>query len=236
MPPAAKVKAVKPLPPPIPVAGVTAAPGGSDPMNLDGLFPPGESSAASAAQFVDSSTTEPKPGEPLSPESEELLGGIGAGAESDDGDQAGEPLPPSLLPSIAFSEKRVRAVLTDGFDWLAERFDSDHWKLTDNQADMLSEPTAVLLGSLWSHVQRMLPLWLERWSETTPGLMDFALMAGIVLTPKILTQAAISRRRRHGPVPIDGKRPAQPRPVPAPPRDGPVGPIDTTVEPLPFTE
>ncbi len=121
------------------------------------------------------------------------------------------------MPSITFQAEQVRRVLVEGFDWLADRFDSDHWKLTDNQADMLAGPTSALLGGVWSKLAAHLPDMLV----AMPGATAFVFAASVVIVPKVGQQMAISRERKR-----DGRAP-QPqmhRPVQRP--DGhAVGPI-----------
>lgn len=225
----------KPLPPPVPVESSQPESGETDPFQLSGMFQPSPSPEGSKASSATSSETEPRPGQPLGPEAEELLSQIAA-ADDDDGTEDEGPkdaaamAAPAAPSSIVFKPERVRAVLGDSFDWLAEKFDSDHWRLTDNQADMLAEPTAQLLGSAWTHVQRMLPLWLERWSQETPGLMDFVLAFSFVVGPKAAQQFALSRERRRNPKPkqrrAEPRQGAGPQPVPAPEKPAPAAPPD----------
>jgi len=177
-------------------------------------------------------STEPKPGQPLNAESERILRGIpesisDAPAESDAPDalpissaQPGAEAIAGLMPEIVFDAEEVQAVLEEAFDWLAQKFDSAHWKLTDRQSRMLGRPTAQLLGSLYAKIGTFLPGVLARWCESTPGAMGFLLASGIVIGPKIATQFQVSRARRQKEAQRVG-----PRAVPAQPIQRPMGPV-----------
>lgn len=203
----------------MPVAGELEG-DSSDPFNLGPVFPqetdhPRNSQTTSASS---SAEREPKPGEPLSAEAEKLLADLAAA--DDDGPEDGEApegaaLEPVPESSIEFDAETVREVLEESFGWLADRFDSDHWRLTERQSRMLTRPTTQLLGSVWTHIRRMLLMRLERWSETTPGLMDFALIFGIVVAPKVTKQIAITRERRNPRARRVTEKNAGPQPVPA---------------------
>ena len=195
----------RPLPPPIPIQGPQA-----DPFEIEGIFPnPGVGSQPSPAI----SSTEPRPGQPLSPEAESILSGIDGIGEAESsagesgaavGDLAG------IIPQIRFNAQTVEKVLREGFDWLADRFGSDHWKLTDNQAEMLGAPVADVLSSLFSK----LPDFLTRWCDTTPGLGALVVAGAVVIGPKVATQMAMVRedRRRAKVAPVSARR-AGPVPV-----------------------
>lgn len=197
-----------PLPPPVEVPGVPLA-NSSDPFQLGPMFQSDLDGPPSAI----SSTSEPKPGEPLPPESEAML----AGEEGGPGGAADVSAPASdLVPTIAFSTAKTEKVLVEIFDWLAERFESDHWKLSDNQASMLGEPTAQLLGGVWTKLSEKLPDILT----STPGATAFLFACTVVVVPKAAQQVAVSRARRQGnspagpaksargPVPVQPRRPA----------------------------
>jgi hypothetical protein len=127
-----------------------------------------------------------------------------------------------LFPDIHFDPAEVGGVLEEAFDWIAERFESEHWKLSERQSRMLAKPTAELLGSLYLKLGSLLPSILMRWCEATPGLMGFILTSGIVIGPKVAVQFNLSRSRARAnrnnvgrqriPAPI---RPATPQPNPA---------------------
>jgi hypothetical protein len=173
---------------------------------------------SSAASASSSSSTEPKPGQPLSPESERLLidlppvagdspAGVAASEQSDGAafDSLGD-----LLPEFTFEVDDVREVLEEAFEWLAEKFDSDHWELTERQSRMLGKPTAQLLTSLYGKLSTLLPEWVARWAESTPGAAAFVVAAVIIVTPKVKKQVSISRARRRTPTPVEGARAAHP--------------------------
>ena len=181
--------------------------------------PPKESSIPS----FDSSTSEG----PLSAEAERLLAGIpdqiGDAPLGDpvDGSESGEVDPVAeLMAQVAFEPQDVQDTLCEMFDWLGERFESDHWSLTERQARMLGRPSAQLLNALWLKLQVILPDILARWCEQTPGATAFILACGIVVVPKVTTQISISRERareKKKKQTMVGKAPAAPGPVPAPP-------------------
>lgn len=177
--------------------------------------------------------TEPRPGEPLSDEAERGLADVPASIDDEpehkvrwpDGPAGSDELPDdaetaaSLLPKINFNESKVRKFLIEAFDTLANRFKSAHWKLTDNQADMLSGPTAELMGGIYTKLSVHLPDALVG----TPGATAFLLAVAFVVAPKVAQQMAISRARSQGASEETTRRPG---PVPAQARrQGPVGPI-----------
>jgi len=137
--------------------------------------------------------------EPLSAESERLLdsvrGPIGSAEGGDPGEPGADEAISGLMAMVAFEPQDVQDTVCEFFEWLAGRFDSDHWKLTDRQARMMGKPTAQLLNSLWAKLQTVLPDILTRWCEETPGATAFILACGIVVVPKIGKQIAISRER-----------------------------------------
>jgi len=134
-----------------------------------------------------------------------------------------------MIPDINFDPVKVQRVLEEIFDWLAERFDSAHWKLTERQADMLGEPTAQLLTGVWQKLSLYLPDVLT----VTPGATAFLFACTFVVGPKLAQQMAITRSRRQGAAQPQRKS-ASPGPVPVQPRHtGAVGPInDGPVEPM----
>lgn len=141
-----------------------------------------------------------------------------------------------FIPEIQFSEEDVRAALEEGFDWLADKFHSDHWKLTERQSRMYGAPTTQLLSSVWSNLARFLPGWLSSMCETTPGLAGFIFASALIVGPKVAKQVSISRAAKGKVQTIDGSSPARPgRPVAAPKPNGAVGSISGMDEPLPFS-
>lgn len=199
-----------------------------DAYQLDQIFQ-SQSPEASPSHSASSSTSEPQPGEPLTREAEQIVAEIG-GAPADESDEDDGQLDPAEvaegLARISFDEAYVRDVIEEAYAWAADKFESEHWLLSERQSRMLGGPTTQLLGSVWMHAQRLIPEILARWANSTPGLMDFVLVFGLVTGPKVAKQFAVSRQRR--------RRPQRPgAPVPVPPRSGgPVGPIMTGVEPF----
>jgi hypothetical protein len=170
--------------------------------------------------------------EPLSAEAERLLAAVpetigdgpaeaidpNAGAQQ--GTESGDAIA-ALMQQIAFEPQDVQDQLSEFFEWLAERFKSDHWKLTERQARMLGKPAAQLLNSVWTKLQAILPDILARWCDSTPGATAFLLASGIVVVPKIGKQIAISRARAGANAaakmvqPGTSHGPAQPAPQPS---------------------
>lgn len=229
-------KAAANLPEPIDIAAARAVQSqpANDPPSLlsqmgslfTGADNPGTTSAQLSEPFSPGSTDFSS----LPVESERLLSGLPQtiGGEADDpGGPAdvpdGDPIA-ALMAQVAFEPQDVQDVIAEFFDFMAERFESDHWKLTDRQARMLGRPAAQLMNSMWVKLQNYLPDILGRWCEGTPGAMAFILACGIVLTPKISTQLALSRERKKARPQIVQEReqpkPAQPIPAPEKPRVG----------------
>jgi hypothetical protein len=207
----------KPLPPPIEIQQPS-----QDPFRLAATFQ--KNGAASDRPSGSSSISEPKPGQPLTQEQEQILDEafdeIGV-AKPAPGQQepaiSGEgAVAAAMLPDITFDPEQVEDVLGEAFHWIAEKFDSAHWELTEKQSRMLGRPTAQLLTTLCSR----LPEFLLRWCDATPGLAGMAITGVIVVGPKVAQQVAISRERRKAMKPK-----AQPQAVPRKAQAGPVGPI-----------
>lgn len=207
-----------------------------------GLNTSENSSSPEAKDFSSDFRQEPATsgtGELLSPEAEAQLNAvpdvIGAGApESPSGDAPAPALGSDeiagFMEAIAFEEQDVKDVLGELFDWLATRFDSDHWRLTDRQMRILGKPTAQLLNSVWAKLRDRLPDILARWCETTPGAAAFLTAAGIVVVPKVMTQVRLSRGAKRAASPASeaerqpAERAAAPRKSPMPYREGPAIP------------
>jgi hypothetical protein len=130
----------------------------------------------------------------------------------DDPNDLGSDAVAALMAQIAFEPQDVQDTVCEFFDWLSERFQSNHWKLTDRQARMLGRPTAQMLNSIWIKLQTFLPNILARWCEETPGATAFILACGIVVAPKVAKQVQISRERRKAKPVIQSPRPQQPAP------------------------
>jgi hypothetical protein len=121
--------------------------------------------------------------------------------------QPGEPdVPGFALPAVIVDESNVRAMLEEFHDWLAAFFESDHWKLTARQSQMLGGPFAGAINSLWAKVKPMLPAMLSGWAESNPSLIGAALVASMVYGPMAATQWKLSRERKT--IPIQAKKSA----------------------------
>jgi len=83
------------------------------------------------------------------------------GGEADDpggpAELPGDDAIAGLMAMVAFEPQDVQDTLCEFFDWTAERFKSDHWRLTERQARMLGKPTSLLLNSLWARLCLILP-------------------------------------------------------------------------------
>jgi hypothetical protein len=215
-----RAPSVKPLPAPVPVEGTETAARPAA-VNLEGIFPPNPA-ASELPSDLSSNLTEPRPGEELSPESEAILAGIEGGEADDPGGPADvspeRAMLSDMMPVIAFEEADVRAVLEESFEWLAEKFDSGHWKLTERQSRMLGKPTAELLSGLYLRLREFLPDVLLNWCDSTPGLMGVLIAGTIVVAPKVKTQVGLSMQKKRQP------RRVTTMPAPSPtPHVGPVG-------------
>lgn len=178
-----------------------------------------------------------KTGSNLSPEAEarldsipDVIGGAAASPEavrisesSDSADIA------ALLDAVAFEEEDVRETVEEFFDFLAERFRSEHWRLTERQSRMLGRPAAQLANAIWAKLKLRIPDILARWCDSTPGATAFLMAAGIVVVPKVMTQVRLSRGKgrtadRPQPQPRAGE--PEPRKSAAPHATGPsIGPV-----------
>lgn len=137
------------------------------------------------------------------------------------------------MASVAFEEQDVQDTLSELFDWIAEFFESDHWKLSERQARMIGRPLAQVLNAVWADLCRVLPGPIARWIENTPGAAKLLIACGLVLVPKAKTQWSISRERRslarqpQRVQPAPAPRPRVPQPVPS------VQPVVPIVPPQP---
>jgi len=191
---------VKPLPEPIPIDGMS-----DDPFQLSQQFNNLPSDQGSSLGSGASSTSEPQPGEPLSAESERILGdlpdriGDGEPAVRVDINDTDEPSPEGFAATpgtvaIVVKEKYVRLAFEAAYKALAKFFDSEHWLLDSDEARALAEPSSLLLA-------RLLPLWFTRWAESTPGALDLLFAMAIINGPRIAEQVELSRERRGRPRP-----------------------------------
>lgn len=127
-----------------------------------------------------------------------------------------------LMDSVTFEQQDVQDLLAEFFDWLADKFQSDHWRLTERQMRILGKPTFRLVNVLWQKLEEKLPDVLVAWCAGTPGASAFLLACGIVVGPKIKKQMSLSSARKKQPA-ADGQMPSPRKsPTPAPPGAGPV--------------
>jgi hypothetical protein len=125
-----------------------------------------------------------------------------------------------LMEQVAFEEQDIRDMLSELFEYMAERFESDHWKLTDRQARMIGKASFQLANTLWTKLMDYLPEILGKWCETTPGAAAFLMTFGIVVVPKVIKQAKLSRQRKTNPIPV---KPVTSEPKPQHKTDEPRG-------------
>lgn len=146
------------------------------------------------------------------------------------GEEPGEPGEPEItseevreiLIVVQFSEQDVKDLLSELFDWLSELMGSDHWKLTERQARILTGPTHRMLASIWAKLLQRLPDAVVKWCEETPGAAAFLVALGIVATPKALQQRRVWKGKKERRT-VEGEKP---EPAPADVRTGD-GPIPT---------
>ncbi len=129
----------------------------------------------------------------------------------------------------AFEEQDVREELEELFAFLADRFESEHWLLTERQSRMLSRPATQMANSIWAKLRGRLPEFLAKWCESTPGAAGFLFACGVIVVPKVMTQRRLSKKAARTvtaqPQQSTAERPA-PRKSPTPRPSGPsVGPI-----------
>ncbi len=192
--------------------------------------------AAAPATQSESSSATYGDGEPLSAESQNLLASVpdSIGGTSEPGEADGASLPDpqdpiaALMAQVAFEEQDVKDTLGELFDWLAERFESDHWRLTDRQTRMLGRPAAQMLNSVWAKLQVYIPDILGKWCEDTPGATALLMACGIVIVPKVAKQVAISRTRRKS-VPMVQQGASHVAPVAAPPPQPAAAPASSMI-------
>ena len=219
------VRPLNPLPPAIdvqPAAPASAPEPESLTSKISSLFsaPKVSAPAASSSSFATYGS-----GDPLTPESEQLLASVPDSIGHTD-DQGGperltihdvgpaddDPIA-ALMAQVAFEEQDVRDTMEEFFDRLSERYKSEHWKLSDRQSRMLGRPASQMLNAVWIKLQVYLPSIIGRWCEETPGASAFILACGFVIVPKVTKQIKLSRERKST-APVRG---SGPQPVPAAP-------------------
>jgi len=224
-------KGSAPLPPPVEINAQPLEEKSGLLSGVRNLLQPKPAVATASPESVDSYAPSSISEGAISEESARLLAAvpesIGGGPEDAlpgaiDGAQGEEDPIAALMAQVAFEPQDVQDVLTEFFDWLAERAESEHWKLTERQGRMLGRPLAQMLNSCWLKLQSFLPDVLGRWCESTPGALAFLMAAGLVIGPKLGKQLAISKAKRKA-VPMVKDRPAAPAPAAAPLPPRPAG-------------
>jgi hypothetical protein len=206
---ARKPKAEKPLSQPLPEAEATLiqeapAPESPKPTILQGLF--GSQSAPESANpsTISSEVTAEQSAELRSVP--DVIGGDPQG-----GDEPGDELSAgelaetvSLLREMGFEEQDVIDLLGEGFEWLAERFDSEHWKLSERQGRLLGRPATKCANKLWLRVLDWLPDFLANLAKSSPEAAALVVASAIVVFPKVGKQVVISRTKKAQPKIIGG--------------------------------
>lgn len=220
----------KPLPPPVEPQAES-----QDPFQLAATFNqnPGDSPRPSGGSSI---SNEPKPGEPLSPEREQVLrdGFEQIGVEQPGPGQPGGPSGVTatvhtsegaevadMLIEMKFDVQETQDLFLLAFHRIADWFDSAHWELDEVEARALAKPATRMLSSFYSR----LPEVITHWCDSTPGLGAFLAMSAIVIVPKAKYQMAISRERRKAPTPIN-----RPQAVPGHSQPAPVGRMQKAAE------
>lgn len=212
-PPAKSQQKSSPLPPPV------------EPESQDQSQQQSQEDSSQGSAGFSRPISEPGLDEPLSAEAERLLSGVPSsiGGEEAEALPGGEVEPDdsdaiaALMAGVSFEESDVRETLCEIFDWIADKAESDHWKLSERQARIWGRPTAQLANACWMKLQLLLPEIFGQWCQTFPGLFGFVTVGAIVVGPKVGKQIKISRERRRGKKVIVGS-PASP---PAPPNAQP---------------
>jgi len=109
----------------------------------------------------------------------------------------------SVLAELEWDDQDVKDMLEETFEFLAEHFGSEHWKLSPRNLRMLSKPLNKLFTVLWVRLLEKLPDAVESWCASTPGLAGTLTAAGFVIWPRAVKQFRISRARVKS---VDGGR------------------------------
>ena len=120
-----------------------------------------------------------------------------AGAEVGEGETISAGEIREMLDDLGdFLEPDVKDVLEEAFDFLAEHFKSDHWKLSERQQRMLARPITRLLNHFWAKLKERIPESLANLAETTPGVAGLIIAVPVVIAPKVVKQVKLSRERK----------------------------------------
>ena len=102
----------------------------------------------------------------------------------------------ALIEGIEFTPEQVIAIVNGGLSWVDSWLDTEHWKLTDGEANMLKTPYAMVANSLWADVKKLLPGWLTGWADSRPGFMQALMLSAVVFGGKAQKQITISREHK----------------------------------------
>lgn len=86
----------------------------------------------------------------------------------------------------------------DIFDYLAVRFDSDHWKLKPNNRERIGRPFAASVNGAIQAVLDYLPDSASVIAAAHPEWAAFGLAIGGAIVPRALKQLKVSRERKRG--------------------------------------
>jgi hypothetical protein len=196
---AAKEPEAQPLPPADPTleAAAVPAPEPEKKTILGSLF--------SSEAAVESSAPSNPPSTISSEQQAELNAvpdSIG-GTNADKADAAGHALGSGdlgemveFLQSMGIDEDDMQEWLTEGCDFLSEKFKSDHWKLSDRQGRMLAKPYTAVANRLWVKILDWLPGFLGDLAKSSPEAAAMVISTAIVFGPKVAKQVVISRTRK----------------------------------------
>ena len=88
-------------------------------------------------------------------------------------------------------------LLDDNFAALADRFGSDHWKLSTKQRDRLALPVAAILNGMFQYLFDWLPDFVGDTASEHPEYPAAATTGAAILIPRVVKQYRISKQR-HG--------------------------------------
>lgn len=129
-----------------------------------------------------------------------------------------------FLQSMGIDEDDMQEWLSEGCEFLAERFKSEHWKLTDRQGRMLAKPYTACANKLWIKMLDWLPDFLSNLAKASPEAAAMVISTAVVFGPKVAKQFVLSRSRKELPKKSAEDKPQQvkevPKPKPAAPAKG----------------
>lgn len=133
--------------------------------------------------------------EPLSQEAERILGGVPKHIGDEPGEaQPGAPVsdaaaPGNVLPfpsAIIVTEENLATIFQLAFGWAADWRKRECYRLDDSKAGKL----AGMWGEIVNRsIERFLPEFLARWSETNPGLLAALIGTLMIVGPMVQEDA-----------------------------------------------